>query len=526
MFRLPITLGVFTSVSASLALLACAAPVAAQKAKDTVRIAVEQPIQTVDLIYDPQPQATLISNNVFDSLLWYDDAKREFGGLLAQSWKRIDDKTVEFTLKQGVTFHDGSEFDADDVVYIMDHVSDPKVNFRFKENRYGWIAKAEKLGKYQVRVTSKDVYAPFYQSMAVALPIYPSDVHAKLENKSTFGKTPVGTGPFKVVSMSDNAGVVEEKWPGYKHGNYPDGKSLKQSGGVGRVHFLPIPDKQTQVAQMLVGNIEIMYEVNRDQAESFQKNPDLRILVYPTVQFSYLAPDAANRSGIGVFKDNRVREALFRAIDREAMKKAFLPESALSEPLPGGMCHKWHTACDYEAKLPNYDPAKAKALLKEAGLESGFDLALTTWGAAVPQTEAVAGYLRAVGIRATVNAVPFGVYNKIRDEGKVHTFVSFWDNGGAQPDVNGTARFFYDPGSRNYSHDDRLSQLADLGSQELDTAKRMTIYRELFTRASEMHYSLPLIPMPALVVHHKDVVLQGGHMSPKGFLPNYLSWAK
>jgi len=134
--------------------------------------------------------------------------------------------------------------------------------------------------------------------------------------------------------------------------------------------------------------------------------------------------------------------------------------------------------------------------------------------------------LRAVGIRATVNAVPFGVYNKIRDEGKVHTFVSFWDNGGAQPDVNGTARFFYDPGSRNYSHDDRLSQLADLGSQELDTAKRMTIYRELFTRASEMHYSLPLIPMPALVVHHKDVVLQGGHMSPKGFLPNYLSWAK
>ena len=191
-----------------------AAPSFAQKAKDTVRIAVEQPIQTVDLIYDPQPQTTLTGNTVFDSLLWYDDVKREFGGLLAQSWKRVDDKTIDFTLKQGVTFHNGSEFDADDVVYIIRHVSDPKTNFRFKENRYGWIDSVEKLGKYEVRVRSTRVYAPFMQAMAVNLPIYPSDVHEKIENKMTFGRNPVGTGPFRVVSMSENAGVIEETWSG------------------------------------------------------------------------------------------------------------------------------------------------------------------------------------------------------------------------------------------------------------------------------------------------------------------------
>ena len=526
MSRLSIIVGVSTSLATSLALLACVAPAFAQKAKDTVRIAVEQPIQTVDLIYDPQPQNTLISNNLFDSLLWYDDQKREFGGLLAQSWKRIDDKTIDFTLKQGITFHNGSDFDADDVVYIMKHVSDPKTNFRFKENRYGWIDTVERLGKYEVRVRSKEVYAPFLQSMAVALPIYPSDLHEKLENKMTFGKTPIGTGPFKAISMSDSGGVVEEKWDGYKHGKYPDGKDLKQSGGVARVHFLPIPDKQTQVAQMLVGNIEIMYEVNTDQAEDLRKNPDLKILVYPTVQFSYIAMDAANRSGIGVFKDKRVRLALLHAVDRESMKKAFVPKEAQNDPLPNGMCHKWHVACDSTSLQPTYDPAKAKALLKEAGLENGFDLQLASWGATSGQVQAVAGYLRAVGIRASANVMPFGVYNKVRDDGQVQTFVSFWDNGGGQPDVSGTARFFFDPGSRNYSHDARISELAAAGASELDLEKRKAIYREAFNRATDEAFFYALMPMPALVVHHKDVALQGGHMSPKGFLPNYMSWAK
>jgi ABC-type transport system substrate-binding protein len=92
--------------------------------------------------------------------------------------------------------------------------------------------------------------------------------------------------------------------------------------------------------------------------------------------------------------------------------------------------------------------------------------------------------------------------------------------------VNGTARFFFDPGSRNYSQDDKLIELADAGSHEIDVEKRKAIYRQLFDRATEEAYIVPLIPMPALVVHHKDVVLQGGHMSPKGFLPNYMSWAK
>ncbi len=503
-----------------------AAPSFAQKTKDTVRIAVEQPIQTVDLIYDPQPQTTLTGNTVFDSLLWYDDVKREFGGLLAQSWKRVDDKTIDFTLKQGVTFHNGSEFDADDVVYIIDHVSDPKTNFRFKENRYGWIDSVEKLGKYEVRVRSKRVYAPFMQAMAVNLPIYPSDVHEKIENKMTFGRNPVGTGPFRVVSMSENAGVIEETWSGYKHGKYPDGKDLKQVGGVARVHFLPIPDKQTQVAQMLVGNIEIMYEVNTDQAEDLRKNPDLRVLVYPKVQFIYVSMDAANRSGIGVFKDKRVRLALLHAIDREAMRKAFVPKEAANEPLPNGMCHPWHVACESTSKQVAYDPAKAKALLKEAGLEGGFDVQLATWGASAPQTQAVAGYLRAVGIRASANVMPFGVYNKVRDDGQVNAVVSLWDNGGGQPDVSGTAHFFFDPGSRNYSHDARLSELAVAGSSELDLDKRKAIYREAFNRATDEGFFYALMPLPALVVHNKDVTLLGGHMSPKGFLPNYLSWAK
>ena len=112
--------------------LAAFSPANAQKAKDTLRIAVAQPISIIDAIFDPQPQTNLMDRVIFDTLVFFDSDKREVVSGLAESWKRIDDKTIEFYLRKDVKFHNGQEFDADDVVYTVNFVIDPNVRFRFK----------------------------------------------------------------------------------------------------------------------------------------------------------------------------------------------------------------------------------------------------------------------------------------------------------------------------------------------------------------------------------------------------------
>ena len=496
-------------------------PALAQKSKDTLRVGVSQPISIVDIILNPQPQTTLMTSVVFDSLIHYDADSRSFRPLLAESWKRIDAKTLEFKLKRGIKFHDGSDFDADDVIYTVKYATDPKVKFRFRGTRYGWIKEAQKIDSHTVRIVGKGVYAPALTAMAISTPIFPSDHHSKLADKRQFGKAPVATGPFRVTSVNSARGVTMVKFDGYKHGG-----SVKPAAQVSVIKITPDPDAQTQVAKMMTAQQDMMYEVQKDQAEDLAKNPALKVTVTPTVQFSYIYPDAADRSGVGYFKDKRVRLAMFHAVDRKAMAKALLPKEVWNEPLPTSMCHKWLIGCDHDVKAPEYDPAKAKRLLAEAGLAGGFDVKLTVWGAAKAAAEAAAGYMRKVGIRASVDAVTFGVYNRKRSQSKVQTFVSFWDNGGAQPDVNTTAGFFFLPGARNYNHDKVLSGLVLEGRKIYDVPARTKIYRKIFNRAVTEAYFFPLLSIPAIVVHDKDLVLQGGHKSPKGFLFNRINWKK
>ncbi|MCC2096390.1 MAG: hypothetical protein KDJ29_05835, partial [Hyphomicrobiales bacterium] len=451
-----------------------ATPVMAQKSKDTVRIGVYQPISIIDAVFDPHPQANLMDRMVFDSLLTYDTDNRKYLPGLAISWKRIDPLTLELKLRQGVKFHDGSEFDADDVVYTFNFVMDPKVKFRFKGTRYGHLDKVTKVDKFTVRIKSKKPYAGMLSRLTNDPPIYPSDYHSKLKAKNFFGRKPIGTGPYKAIQVDASKGVILVKNPDYKHGN-----AGKPAAKIGRVEITPVPEMQTQVARMMTGQQDLMYQVPKDIATNLKANPDLAITILPTIQFIYFIPDAADRSKIGIFKDDRVREAFMMGIDRKAIAKALLPKTIADMPLQKAMCHEWHIGCAFSLSPPEYNLAKAKQLLKEAGVPQGFKIALTTWGPSVQTAEAVAGQLRRLGIIASVDAQSIGGFVKKRARGQVQAFVSLWDNGGGNPDVDSTAGFFFLPGSRNYNGDKGLAKLVMEGKYELDEKKREAIYKQL-----------------------------------------------
>ena len=103
-------------------------------------------------------------------------------------------------------------------------------------------------------------------------------------------------------------------------------------------------------------------------------------------------------------------------------------------------------------------------------------------------------------------------------------FVSLWDNGGAAPDVDVTAGFFFMKGSRNYMGDKELTAAHAAGQVTFDLNKRKAVYQAAFDRVNDQAYMMPLVPLPVVLAHTKDIVVHGGHKNPEGFELNRVSW--
>lgn len=494
----------------------------AEKAKDTLRLAADQPIRLIDGYLNPNPEGDLVNRAIYDTLIGYDVATKTYHGQIAESWTQLDDKTMELKLRHGVKFHDGTPMTADDVIYSFHYAMDPSANFLFKDSRFGWIDHVEKIDDFTIRVYAKQPTAIMLSRLWAGPEILPAHIHSTLADRASFGLHPIGTGPYKVASFDPSVGsIVLVKNPDYDWGGY------EPAAKIGRIEITTIPDEQTQLAKIMVGDLDLVFNVDYDQAKDVVLgNPDYRIFVAPTISYSYILFDTADRSGIHVFKDKRVREALLRAIDLTTMRKALLPPNYAAKPAMQAMCHPAHVGCNWTVPPVSYDPAKAKALLAEAGLASGFDLQLATWGPARPIAEAVAGDLRKIGVRATVNAMPINVFQTMRGQGKAQTMVTQWDNGGGVPDIDTTAQFYFPPSTRNYIDDPQLAQWTDDAAKELDPKKRDAIYAQIFDRVNEERYAMPLVEFPAIMVLSKDLVVDSNHLKPEGFMLNRLSWTK
>ena len=216
---------------------------------------------------------------------------------------------------------------------------------------------------------------------------------------------------------------------------------------------------------------------------------------------------------------------MMRAIDRNALVKALQPAEIASMPLQMSMCHPWHAGCAVSNQPPSHDINLAKKLLAEAGLPNGFNVTVTTWGPARYAAEAAAGQLRRVGINVSLETLTVPAFVKKRAGGELPAYMVLWDNGGGVPDVDSTAGFFYEPGDRNYNGDAELAKIYEEGQRELDPAKREALYRRMFDKVNDERYSMPIIPLAAVLAHGKDVKIPvSGTKKPEGFMPNLLEW--
>ena len=506
-----------TVAAGSLAAWLVASAALAQKAQDTLRIGLQDPVSTVDIAQDPKPETSFTSEAVFDGLLVYVPASHEFKPELAESWRRVDPRTLEFKLRHDVKFHDGSPFTADDVVYTINYLVDPASKIRFGDN-WAWIEKAEKIDPYTVRIIAKKPVAYDLARLATNTPIYPAAIHGKLADKSEFGrKTPVGTGPYKVEYVDPTKGVMLVRNPDYKLG-----APWRPAAQIGRIHLIPIPDLQTEIAQLMTGGLDLIHEVPKDQAEQLAATPGFAMTANQGVVFYYMSLDSVNRSGNAALSNMDVRKALMMAVDRKSLVQNIVPGGKAVQVVDA-LCVKIQIGCSYDSAPPAFNPEAAKQLLAKSGYPDGFDAEITTFPGAYAVAEAVAGQLRKIGVRASVDKRTFVGYREKQRDGKLQILVGHWSSGGL-PDVASTMTYYFGGGPRDYWHDAAIDKWLLEAEGEMDPAKRSAIYHEVFDYVNAHYYIMPLTTFPSILVHTSELVVEPGSLSPAGAALDMMHW--
>ncbi|WP_423809697.1 ABC transporter substrate-binding protein [Planomicrobium okeanokoites] len=446
-----------------------------------------------------------VTKNIFDTLVNFGEQDTEIEPGLASEYTAAEDGlTYTFTLEEGVTFHDGTDFNAEAVVANFDRwAAGDADQYPYYGSMFGGfgdeeghvIESVEATGDYEVTIKLKRPMAPFLKNLAMS-PFGIASPTAIEEQGDAFGDNPVGTGPFKFVEWNRNDTVRIEKFEDY----WVEGEPK-----LDEVVFRAIPDNSGRLNALLAGEIDLADGINPSDAETIESNDDLQLYERPSMNVGYLGLTTTREP----FDDPKVRQAMNHAIDRQAIVDAFFEGrgEVAKNPLPPVISGYNDAIEGYD-----YDPEKAKALLEEAGLGDGFEMEL--WAMPVPRpympdgqkvAEAIQSDLAEVGITAEIVSYEWATYLEKAANGEADAFLLGWtgDNGDAD-------NFLYvlldqdNIGSNNYTYyeNQELHDILIEAQTEVDEEVR----NELYAQAQEIiHEDAPWVPLA-----HSTPLLAGG----------------
>ena len=356
------------------------------------------------------PQAVTATNdfrilmNVYDGLVRFKKGTLEVEPALAQSWTISDDgETYTFKLREGVTFQDGTPFDAEAVKFTFDRML--KDDHPFHDTGpfplaffFSTVDTVTAKDAATVEFKLKEPFAPFLSNLAYPTGLIVSPAAVKQYGKD-FGRHPVGTGAFKFEEWDPNAKVVVSR-----NADYWDGAPSLEA-----VVFRPIADANTRVAEMLSGGVDLMVEVPPDNLKTFKADQGFTVFEEAGPHLWFLILNTKE----GPFSDKRVRQAVNYAIDKKAIVDNVLQGTAdvAAGPIPPAF--GW--ANDGSTKPYPYDPEKAKALLREAGAEGANLTFYVAEGGSgmldpVAMATAIQADLKAVGLNARIETYEWNTF--------------------------------------------------------------------------------------------------------------------
>src|SRR5258708_8381202 len=463
-----------------IALALAAGAAQAGKQDDTLYISWSPQIENYDQYFNSVREGRVFDREVWPSLVDRDPKTGEYKPLLATSYRWVDPLTLDFELRQGIVFHDSTPFGPDDVVYTLNWVSDPANKVILQEN-VSWIKTVEKTGDAAIRIHLKAPFPAALDYLATILPIYPHDYYARVGPQG-MSRQPIGTGPYKIVAAEPGKSFTMVKNDKY----FAD--SPKGRPAIGKIVQRTIGEMPTQIAELLTGRMDWIWQVPADQAAKLRQMPNLAVKSSETMRLGYLGFDASGRSGETPVKNLTVRQAIAHAIDRTAMVKN----------LVGGDSRVLHAACfpsqfgctDEGVKRYDYDPVLAKKLLAEAGYPDGFDIDIYAYRER-PWAEAIIGYLRAVGIRAKLTYLQYAALRDKNWAGQTQLFYMTWGSNSVN-DASAILGAFFKGSPDDFARDAEVQKWVVAGDTSIEPEARKLNYRNALQRIGEQIYWLPM----------------------------------
>ncbi len=475
----------------------------AGKADDTLVWSTEVAVDSADFYYQNVMENFILAYHICDSLVQRDVVNGGYEPLLATSYDWVDELTLDFTLRQGVKFHDGKPFSAEDVVYTFTHTSNPDHNVSFPLS-VEWVESVEALAEDKVRFHFKTPTPAVMEYLSGVTPIYPVGHYdaapeiqgpggAKLRDWGAV--VPNCTGPYKVAEFVPGERVVLEKNSDYFTGG------PKGTPKIGKLVFRTITDQQALLAELITGGVDWVYSLPRDTAESLNNMGHISMSSGPTLRVSAISMDAAGRSGPNPFQDVRVRRAVNHAIDRDAMAKNLVGEEA---KVIHTACYPSQVGCtDEGATRYEYNPEKAKQLLAEAGYPDGFTVTIHAYRDR-PHVEAIVGYLHAVGINAQLNLIQYSAFKPLMQEGNTSLAHMSWGSAGIN-DVSAITSAWFRETADDYAQDAELHEWLGIADTSNDPEVRKEHYRKALLKIAEEAYWVPLFSQVRYYTYTSDL---------------------
>ncbi|TCR86019.1 ABC transporter substrate-binding protein [Rhizobium sp. BK376] len=382
----------FASIAAFAAVMT-ASTALAQTAKDTLTIDLPNDAATLDPQLQWDTDSYTIYRNIFDNLLTR-DASGQIVPQIAKSWKYVNDTTIQFDIRDDVTFQDGSKLTADDVVYSINRIISPDLKSP-QLSQFDQISKAEATNPTTVVVTAKSAY-PALLAQLVKLSILPKAYVEKVGGQ-TFNQQPMGSGPYKLVQWQKGVQTELQANDHYWRGKPP----------FAHVFFRAVPDVSTRLADLKTGKADLVRDLPSDQAIDLKSDPNSQVLSVPTERVGYIYINAQ----AGATKDVRVRQAIAYAIDKKGLIDALLQGFGSQVNVLGAA-----PIFGYTDKVEGYpfDPDKARALVKEAGAEGAKIEFLTSPSYDRAMVEAIQQMLNDVGLDTEITSLDQATFLKRR----------------------------------------------------------------------------------------------------------------
>lgn len=333
---------------------------------------------------------------MFDALI-HRDPDGNLVGRIATAWEPVEETTWRFTIREGVTFHNGEPLTAETVKQSIDIYRAPE---SVVASRYRSIESVEVVDERTVDVhtTAPDPFLP--NAFADNGFILPTQYLAEVGVEG-FASAPIGSGPYEFDQWVRGDRIIFQANADYWAG----------VPAIDRVVWRVIPEPAARVAALQAGEVDLIWEIPPIQVALLERDPNIEVQAIPSPRAVYIGLWADSPVGGGEpLRDTRVRQALNYAVNRQAIMQALQRGygTLISQPIPNSGYNGYNEAIE---PYP-YDPERARELLAEAGYADGFtiDLLTTARYLSPEEAQAITADLNAVGVNVRINDVEFGQY--------------------------------------------------------------------------------------------------------------------